>query len=109
MGAAVAACVGHIHCPHLVGMGVLPCMPRDGGHAASPGLTGAEWFATDGIGPSRPNAGLPARATHADGCATAFTARARINAGSGPVCHPVRRGVIDALSWPAAAARRRPV
>jgi len=68
-----------IHRSNLVGMGVLPLQFRDGETAASLGLDGSETFSISGVTDIEPRQDVEVKVTKADGSASSFTARCRID------------------------------
>ncbi|HEX5070052.1 MAG TPA: aconitate hydratase AcnA [Vicinamibacterales bacterium] len=78
--AVIAESFERIHRSNLVNMGVLPLEFADGGSAGSLGLTGHEVYDLAGVGAAlSPRATVTVRARRADGTATAFKARVRID------------------------------
>jgi len=75
----VAKSFERIHRSNLVGMGVLPLQFRDGETAASLGLDGSETFSISGVTDIEPRQDVEVKVTKADGSASSFTARCRID------------------------------
>ncbi|MBX3747194.1 MAG: aconitate hydratase [Verrucomicrobiae bacterium] len=78
--AVVAQSYERIHRSNLVGMGVLPLQFKDGTHAASLGLTGAETFEVTGLGPDlKPQQDLTLAITRPDGSRQEIPVTCRID------------------------------
>ena len=76
--AVIAESYERIHRSNLIGMGILPLQYRDGESASSLGLTGMESFEIAGLQDGKSEL-TTVTATSADGTATAFEARVRID------------------------------
>jgi aconitate hydratase len=68
-----------IHRSNLIGMGVLPCVFKDGQSAESLGLDGSETFFIGGIADITPRKMLPVKAVTNDGREIAFEVLARLD------------------------------
>ena len=68
-----------IHRSNLVGMGVLPLNFLPGENAESLGLDGTEAFTITGVADIQPRQDIEVKVTRADGSATSFTTRCRID------------------------------
>jgi len=77
--AVIAESFERIHRSNLVGMGVLPLQFRDGESAASLALDGSETFTITGVAEIQPRQEVEVQVARADGGATSFTARCRID------------------------------
>jgi aconitate hydratase len=77
--AVIAESFERIHRSNLVGMGVLPLQYQDGCNADSLGLDGSESYMIEGVADLEPRQDVTVKVTKADGTATSFTARCRID------------------------------
>ena len=75
----IAESFERIHRSNLVGMGVLPLQFRDGETAEKLGLDGSERFTITGVAGIEPRQDVMVSVTKADGSASSFTARCRID------------------------------
>jgi aconitate hydratase len=77
--AVIAESFERIHRSNLVGMGVLPLQFHEGENAEKLGFTGDETFTITGVADIAPRQEVEVRVERADGSATTFTARCRID------------------------------
>ncbi|HEY6663006.1 MAG TPA: aconitate hydratase AcnA, partial [Sphingomicrobium sp.] len=99
----IAESFERIHRSNLVGMGVLPLQFRDGETAEKLGLDGSERFTITGVAGIEPRQDVMVSVTKADGSASSFTARCRIDTyneleyfRSGGILHYVLRRLASA-------------